>query len=104
MNISIVLVTSPSIEIAEKLASLAIEQKHASCVSILPGMRSVYSWNDKVHKEEEVQLIFKTSKDKIKNLEEFILKNHPYECPEFIALLATHVEHNYSNWLLDNLK
>ena len=40
--------------------------------------------------ESEILLIMKTSDDKLPLLIETVKKNHPYDCPECIAVPVTH--------------
>lgn len=74
---------------AEAIATLAIEKDLAKCVNIIPNVTSIYRWKDKIEKEAEVSLLFKTSQHKINALRDFIQQNHPYEVP---AILENSVE------------
>ncbi len=103
MSICIVLVTAPSAGVAKKLAEEAVSSKLAACASIIPEITSVYYWDEKINKDEESQIIFKTAKKLVPELENFIIKNHPYECPEFIVLDSSHVEKKYASWLASSL-
>ncbi len=39
----------------------AVEQKLAACVNIIPGIRSVYRWNEYIETSDELGMFFKTS-------------------------------------------
>ena len=52
--------TYPSIVEAEKAGRALINRKVAACVNILPGMISLYRWEGKVERGEEVVMIIKT--------------------------------------------
>ena len=41
-------VTVPSKKIGERIARTLVESKLAACVNIIPGVESVYIWEDKV--------------------------------------------------------
>lgn len=99
MSICIVLITTPSLEVAKNLSFSCLQNQLIACASILPGLTSIYEWKGEVHESSEVQLILKTSESKLKDLESHIAKNHPYDCPEFIAIKADQVESSYSEWL-----
>src|SRR5690606_30254129 len=95
----IVLITAPSFEVAKNLSFTSLQNKLIACASILPGLTSIYEWEGEVHESSEVQLILKTTEGKLKDLESHIVENHPYDCPEFIAIKADQVEPSYSKWL-----
>ena len=99
MKTNVVLVTCPPGEKATELAREAVAQKLAACVNIVPGIRSIYEWEDAIKNEEECLLIFKTLENKRKALEAYVLEHHPYSTPEFIALEAGAVTEKYQKWL-----
>ena len=81
---------------AIKLAKALVVKKLAGCVSVLPGVTSVYQWKKKLETSAEVQLIIKTSK--VGAVEKFFKGNHPYELPEFVVLSAE-ASKKYERWL-----
>lgn len=103
MSIQLVLVTAPTTEVANSLAQAAVTSNLAACVSIIPHITSVYQWEGKVHQENEIQMLFKTTKEKLPLLESFISLEHPYTCPEFISISPEHVESSYLAWLSKTL-
>jgi periplasmic divalent cation tolerance protein len=82
----IVLTTLPKYASALKLAEDLVGTGLAACVNILPPMTSVYEWKGKLEQGQEHQLVIKTSAACYPELEACILRNHPYELPEIIAL------------------
>lgn len=100
-NYGIVLVTTPSLADAESIASILVEEKLAACVSIMP-IRSVYTWQGEVHRNEEWQLIIKTNLDKFAELETRIKLIHPYEVPEIIALPIVNGHLPYLKWIAES--
>ena len=100
MNIRVILVTCPSSQVAQDLATRIVEARLAACVSIAPGIRSVYRWNENIVVDQEVLLIVKSTAEQIDTLQSFIDENHPYEVPEFVALTPSDVSEKYGSWLL----
>ena len=82
----IIFITAGSKEEADKISRGLVEDKLAFCVSTIPGVRSTYYWEDKIHVDEEFLLIVKTRKDRYDVLETWVKINHSYEVPEIIAL------------------
>jgi periplasmic divalent cation tolerance protein len=98
----IVLTTLPADFDAEPFASRLVEEKLAACVNILPAMRSVYRWKDAVEKENERQLVIKTTAPCLVRLEAVVRNLHPYEVPEFVVLPIASGSAAYLAWLSDN--
>mgnify|MGYP003449756655 CR=1 FL=1 len=57
----VILSTCPDAQVAERLARTLVEESLAACVNIVPGLRSIYRWNDAVQSDEEVLMIVKTT-------------------------------------------
>ena len=95
----IVLTTVPSEEEALKLADAMIRERLAGCVQILPKMTSVYLWEGNVQKEAENLLLIKTDAEKWPQLEAFLVKGHPYDVPEIVAVESEKVSEPYRAWL-----
>lgn len=87
-NIKLLYTTISNIAAAENLAQKVIENKLAACANIIPGGVSIYEWEGKICKEPECYILFKTSTDKLEELKDFIIKNHPYSIP---AILTSHI-------------
>ena len=95
----LVLTTFPADGDAEKLAATLVEERLAACVNILPPMRSIYRWQGKVEKADERQLLIKTSLGRLRALEKRVKELHPYEVPEFLALMVDKSANDYLSWL-----
>ena len=105
MTHQIVLTTCPDQESAERLANHLVEARMAACVNVVPGIRSVYRWKGEVVKDNELLLVIKSRADRFDVLKEMILKHHPYELPEVIAVSVSDAHLPYLAWIdsqLDN--
>lgn len=91
--------TLPDADAAGKLAAALIEQRLAACVNILAPCRSVYRWQGKIHSDNEVPLLIKTSTERYSALEGYLRQHHPYELPELIALDIAQGLPAYLDWL-----
>lgn len=101
---SLLLSTVPNLKKARELAGLLVSRKLAACVSIIPGLESHYCWKGKQEKSKEVLLLIKTKTSAYKALEKTLLKYHPYEVPELIALPITKGSKTYLDWLSREVK
>ena len=89
----------PDLETGRKLADILLREKAAACVSILPGVESQYVWQGKREKSAELLLLIKTLSVNYDRIEKILLAEHPYDCPEIVAVGMERVESGYHAWL-----
>jgi len=99
MSALVVYVTAPPAA-AEALARALVAARVVACVNLLPAVRSVYRWQDAVHEDDESLLIIKTASDRFEALKTEVLKHHPYELPEIIAVPVAAAHAPYLQWLV----
>lgn len=99
----VALCMASSVEDAEFIARELVERHLAACVNIVPGVTSIYRWRGEVERNEEVQLVIKTSAERFEALREAIVKLHTYELPELIALEVKAGHAPYLAWLEESL-
>lgn len=96
----VVFITTPSPEVAEKVASELVARNLAACVNIVPSILSTYTWRGKVQNDQEVLLIIKT---RAALFEEYLVPAvksvHPYQVPEIIALPVVLGSQDYLDWI-----
>jgi periplasmic divalent cation tolerance protein len=99
----IVLITTPNTDEAARLAEMLVERRLAACVQILPEIESVYRWQGKIERQQEVLVIAKTTKSNFEELEREVRAIHGYETPEIVALPLTTGSLPYLEWLGSNV-
>ncbi|MDO6425791.1 divalent-cation tolerance protein CutA [Thalassotalea sp. 1_MG-2023] len=99
----IVLCTCPSNEVANEIAESLVKQSIAACVNIISNVSSVYLWQGNIEKDVEVQLIIKSKAAIFKQLADTIIKLHPYDVPEIIALDINKGNQDYLTWLDESI-
>jgi len=95
----VVLVTTPDVEAAAGLARALVEARLAACGNVVPGLRSIYRWEGRVHDEPEALLILKTTRARFEALRDEVLRRHPYQVPEVLALPVEAGSAPYLAWL-----
>ncbi len=100
----IVFVTASSLEEAGKIARTLVQKGLAACANILPPIRSIFVWEQKVTEETEVLLMFKTKRELFSNLAEEVKTLHSYKIPEVIALPIEAGTEDYLNWIAVNTR
>lgn len=95
----VILCTVPDLETARKIALALVEERLAACVNIVPGLASVYRWQDKIVEDSELLLVIKSTEEKYRGLEARIQSLHPYSVPEIIALPINQGSKAYLGWI-----
>ena len=95
----VLFVTAPDAKLAETIAGGLVERKLAACVNIIPGVTSIYRWEEKIHRDPEVLLAIKTRAGALKEVTQFIKEKHPAKVPEIISLPIAEGSPSYLEWL-----
>lgn len=95
----IILCNCPDKNTAKKLAHLLVSKNLAACVNILPGITSIYSWEDQIESVQEHLLLIKSNKNNYQTIETTLFKHHPYEIPEIIAVPIERGLPEYLDWI-----
>ena len=92
----VVITTEADENIAKNLAKEILGRRFAACVS-LTEINSYFWWEEKTEQNNEVQLLIKTTKNKLDNLLELINKLHSYQTPELLYWKVT-ANNPYIEW------
>ena len=99
-----VFVTTPSVTVARKIAAAALKDRLVACANIIPKIESHYWWKGQLESSSELLILFKTSKKKLGELERCVVKNHPYDTPEFVAVTFEAGTEKYLSWIEHSLE
>jgi periplasmic divalent cation tolerance protein len=99
MSVVLVLTNLPDSDSAFNLGRHLVEHGLAACANVLAPARSVYRWQGRVEEATEVPLLLKSTAARYAALEQAIVKLHPYEVPEIIALPVEQGLPAYLEWV-----
>ena len=99
-DVVLALTTVPDEAVAESLARALVEEKLAACVSIVPGVRSIYSWQGAVSDDRELLCVIKTARDRCDALAARLRELHPYDVPELLVVGPERGATAYCDWVL----
>ncbi len=85
----------------EPLARALIDERLAACVNVLPAMQSFFRWEGAVQRDDERQLVIKTSAARLEELQARLRALHPYELPEMLVLSARGSD-EYLAWIRES--
>jgi periplasmic divalent cation tolerance protein len=99
-EVRVVLITVPDERTGLDLARSLVGERLAACVNILPGVRSVYSWQGRIEEDPELLLMAKTQAGLVERLSQRVAELHPYDEPEVIALPVDGGSPGYLGWVV----
>ncbi len=99
--LALVLTTEADRDRAEALALALLERGLVACASLHPVL-SLYRWQGQLERSEEVQLLLKTSPERLEALRRTLGQLHSYDTPEWIHWRASS-EGPYGHWLQQQL-
>ena len=99
----VVLITTASEQEARSIAELLLNQRKAACVNILPGINSLFWWQDRLDSAQESLLIVKTEASLLNEIVGLVRGIHSYDVPEIIALPIIGGNQDYLEWVGKNV-
>lgn len=92
------MITSPMGK-AESIAQALLKDKLVACVNIVPQVKSMYWWEDKICTDDEALLILKTQIELKSQVVDCVKKNHEYQIPEVIFMDIVDGNEDYLDWI-----
>jgi periplasmic divalent cation tolerance protein len=93
--------TYPSIVEAEAAGRTLVERRLCACVNILPGMVSLYWWQGKIDRGDEVVMIIKTRASLAEAVRAAVRQMHSYTTPAILVLPTETVDADYHAWIVE---
>jgi periplasmic divalent cation tolerance protein len=103
-DVRLVVCTFGSAEEAASVGRTVVEEQLAACMNIVPGVRSIYVWEDELCDDEEVVALLKTTRDRFDALRDRIVALHSYDCPEVLALPVDAGHAGYLDWVAASVR
>ena len=98
-TVIVVLVTCPSRAVGRRLATHLVRARLCACVNLLPRIESIFWWKGTVDRSREVLLLMKTASWRFEALKRAVIKMHPYDLPEVIAVPVSAGYVPYLRWV-----
>lgn len=98
-DVVLILTTVPLGNRGDEIARTLVEERLAACVNVLPAMTSFYRWRGAIEREEERQVVIKTTQDRVEAVRVRLAALHSYELPEFVVMPVTDGSPGYLEWV-----
>jgi len=95
----VVFVTAANKAEAEQISRFLVEKKLAACCNVIDPVFSVFQWEGKMCREQEVLLIIKSVAKRFDDIVTAVKKLHSYTTPEIIALPIIAGSEDYLSWV-----
>lgn len=102
-EVSVVLVTAPDGNTAERLGRVLVEERLAACVNVVPAVTSIYRWEGRIETDQETLLMIKTATGGFEALRRRVVELHPYDTPEVLALDVRDGSREYLDWVVGSV-
>lgn len=99
----VIFITASNKKEAKRLAQALIRNKLAACVNIIDAVTSLFWWQGKIDKANEVMLVAKSKKEKLAKIIACVKSLHSYQVPEIIALPIIGGNSAYLKWIEESL-
>lgn len=86
-------------EEARLISRVLLKQKKAACINIIPGVNSLFWWQEKIDSAEESLLVIKTRSVLLDEIIQLVKEIHSYDVPEIIALPIIGGNQDYLEWI-----
>lgn len=91
--------TCPDEATAGSIAAALVNEGLATCINRISGLRSTYLWDGRLHDDQEILLLMKTTAPRLAAIEARLRQLHPYELPELLAIPAAGGNERYLDWV-----
>ena len=95
----VVLITTGTVEEAERISAELLSHKKAACVNVIPRVSSNFWWQSKIDSNHESLLVVKTKISLLDEVIELVKSIHSYQVPEIIALPIIGGNRDYLDWV-----
>lgn len=97
----LVYMTAGSLGEATRIAETLVGERLAACVNLIEHMTSIYRWEGKITRDEEVVMIAKTRRDLVESLTDRVKALHSYSFPCVVSLPIETGNSEFLEWIKD---
>jgi periplasmic divalent cation tolerance protein len=99
-QIADVSITAESADWLADFTRAIVGDRLAACGNIIPGIRSIYRWEDAIEDDNEALVVLHTRQSLVPAIIERADRDHPYDTPQVLAVPVTDAHPAYRAWIL----
>ena len=100
----VLFITTADEEEAKLISRVLLEQRKAACINIVPGVSSLFWWQDNIDTAHESLLVVKTRTMLINEIVQLVKQLHSNDVPEIIAMPILGGNQDYLEWIEEVVK
>ena len=100
-EVAVLFFTAPTAADAARIGRALVEERLVACVNVIPVIRSIYRWEDKIANEGEALAIAKFRRDRAEAVIARVKALHGFELPEAIVLPVVAGNPDYLKWVAE---
>ncbi|MEU2031034.1 divalent-cation tolerance protein CutA [Nocardia amamiensis] len=81
-----------------------VDAQLAACGNIIPGVRSIYRWDGRIHDDAQALVVLHTRAGLVPAIIERADAEHPDETPQVLAVPVADSHPGYRQWVLDSTR
>ena len=102
-SFQLVFMTAANKDEATTIAEALVSERLAACVNIVDSCHSIYRWQGKIVRDDEILMLAKIKATDFPAVEKKVLELHSYDVPEIIAVELAALASGYRAFLDDCL-
>ncbi|KAF0835672.1 divalent-cation tolerance protein CutA [Nocardia caishijiensis] len=93
-------ITAESADWLAEFTKGLVKDRLAACGNIIPGVRSIYAWEDAVQDDPEALVLIHTRASSVDEIIRRAGTEHPYDTPQVLAVPVVEAHDGYREWVL----
>ena len=77
------------------------KERLVGCANLIPGVTSLYWWDEELTLDEEVVMFMETTAEQVDEATERLRELHPYDVPKIVVIDPEDADPDYMAWLRD---
>lgn len=102
-DVRVLLMTAPSLAVAETIVDTLVAEKLIACGNITLPIASIYRWQGQIERADEVLVIMKTVEQALERVLQRASELHPYAVPEVLAMSVDAGIAPYMKWVRESV-
>jgi periplasmic divalent cation tolerance protein len=103
LDVVVGMITTPNRDMAEAIVDRLVGERLIACGNISTSLASIYWWQGKIERAEEVLIIMKTTEALTSRVAARVRELHSYEVPEVLFFPVTNGNAAYVQWVRDSV-
>jgi len=88
-----------NLEEAQACAKDLLAQRLIACANLIPGVISLYPWENELTEDQECLVIMKTLNHQTPSVVDYLESHHSYDIPEILILPVNETTDAYLSWI-----